>query len=198
MKSFTALLVLLGALCIPVLGQSTPPSKAGYQTSAEPAQFDFNFPGGTLPEFLKALSAVDPMPINITVDGNADEIKVPKLVLVSVRTDEILESLARIAEPDGSFANWKRTGRNIWVVGNRDFDRPQTGVVYVGQLLKKYKIEDIAAAITFALDSPSRPKQAPPKLRLHKETSLLIFEVQPRDFPTVMQVLQQLKESAAN
>ena len=198
MKSPIALLLFLGALCAPVLGQSPSASKAEHQNSDTSARFDFNFSGGTVSELIAAISAVDKSPINVTLGSGAGEIKVPKLIMVNVTTDEVLQSLGRLSESDRSLGRWGQVDRNNWIITLLDrSEQMRTGVVYVGQLLKKYKIEDIAAAITFALNSPDRPQQTPPKLRLHKETSLLIFEVSFRDFDTVMQVLSQLKESAS-
>jgi hypothetical protein len=196
MKPPLPLIALLIGLSAPLLGQQ---AASPQHHEASPSRFDLDFPGGTVSQLLDALASASKSKMNVVLSDGAGDIEVPRLRLVGVTASEVLGCLARMSESDRKLGRWKDINPwiNFWTVtrDGTEEGETQTSVVYVGQLLTRYSIDDIAAAITFALNSPDKPGKHPLRLRLHKETSLLIIEASGRDIGTAGSVVYELLQS---
>lgn len=205
MKTLLVFLSLCFGLCTTSVGQvaassPTPPASSTKASPPPPAVYNLEFAGGTLTELLEKLRSVDKGPLNVVLTEGAGEMPVPKMTLVGVMTPQVLEALANMQPLVG---RWTQAGgAKIWVVSRWEsihdaelkaspgWVRP----VYVGQLLKKFSVDDLAAAITFALTRKNNEKPNV-RLRLHKETSLLIIEASAPEVDTAIQVIQELKQA---
>jgi len=198
MKPFVPLLALLTGLCCSTLGQDLPSAERAQQKSI-PARFDFDFPGGTLDQLLEDLSSVSGAKANVVLVYGAGKADAPKLKLYGVTSGDVLNSLASM-DPQLTGVRWRGNGAPpgspglIWTVTWGEPPTSAVHVAYIGDLLKKYTIDDITAAISFALDT-ANSKNPPPKLRLHKETSLLIVEGSDRDIGVAAQVIAGLRDA---
>lgn len=199
MKILLTFTLLCWGICSSSFAQNEapqpPPPPANYA-----AIYNLEFPGGTLSELLEKLRSVDKGPLNVVLTEGAGEMPVPKMTLVGVMTPQVLEALANMQPLVG---RWTQAGGlKIWVVSRWESihdaelkaSPARVHPIYVGQLLKKYSVDDLAAAITFALTSKKNEKPNV-RLRLHKETSLLIIEASGPDVDTALEVIQELKKA---
>jgi hypothetical protein len=204
MKSSVAILFALVGLAAPAFS-GEPPGMASaiVDKDTEVLKFDFDFPGGTLPQLISDLTAVTKQPVNITLGEGAAQIVVPKLKLFGVSTFDVLGTLKALSHSTPSLGDWDSLVSDdhhsiVWTVNvdsEREFGPTITRVVYVGDLLRKYTIDDLAAAISFAMNPPTGAPKILPKLRLHRETSLLIIEAPGREGDVAEQVLGGLREA---
>jgi hypothetical protein len=167
-------------------------------SGAQENWFNLSFPGGTPKEFVEAVNLAaaksirEPRPINLLVPRDLTDVKVPPMELRAVTTATLFQSLTLLSRsgPDG--LEWRSSSENVWVLGRRPDDR-KTQAFYVGNLLQKFKIEDITTAVEATWKLGTRNPEAAPELKYHKDTQLLIARAYQSQLTTMSEVISQLR-----
>jgi hypothetical protein len=177
---------------------SAGPRQAGQKIQAEkgPA-FDLNFPGGPLPELVKAIEKAGGQKLNVMLPREAAQVVVPKLTLSGVNSDAVFSALNLVLNQQKRVGQFISNG-NIWVfqiIPERP-DTRQTKVFFVGHLLSrdKFKIQDITTAIQTAWDLGG--EQAVGELKFHQDTQLLFARAVPSQLEAMQEVLVELSKAA--
>ena len=84
-------IVLAGALVLIASGRAVAQEAA--PPSSDPILAKFSFAGGTLPEFLVALSDASRSDLNIVVRGDAQSVSIPEVELRNVHVDAVIEAV---------------------------------------------------------------------------------------------------------
>lgn len=158
--------------------------------------FNLDFKGGTPQELVQAMRAAfektwtEPPAINIIVPDNLANREVPAIQLRKVDAGAVFEVLNGMWRADG--LQWVRAGDNVWVLHGVS-DRRKTRAFYVGDLLKKFKINDITTAVKTTWEFGGAGKASKPDLKYHQETNMLIALAEKEQLDTVTEVLAQLR-----
>ena len=167
------------------------------------SRFDFSFPGGTSKEFANAIndaarkSIKEPEPVNVIIPPELNDVRIPPMELRSVDARSIFLSLNLIARQGANALEWipvgVRGGADVWVP-NRTSDNRKTQTFYVGNLLQKFKIEDITTAVQTTWDLGAKDGgPAKPELKYHRDTQLLIVRAYPAQLEAMEEVVTQLR-----
>ena len=173
---------------------------AGVELNAQPVEqrpwFNLDFKGGTPQELVAAMrvafekTMVEPPAINIVVPDNLTNREVPSIQLRKVDAGTVFEMLNGIWRSEG--LQWVRAGENVWVLHGVP-DRRKTRAFYVGDLLKKFKINDVTTAVMTTWEFGGAGKAWKPDLKYHQETNMLIALAEKEQLDTVTEVLAQLR-----
>jgi hypothetical protein len=161
------------------------------EAAANPPKFDLSFPGGTLAEFLEAIRGASGEKPNAFIPTDAESLAVPKMDLRGVTTRSVMESLAFFLSEE--YGRPVRMVGASWVLVNRP-DRRKAQAYYVGDLLSKFKMQDVTTAIetTWRTNKTQRPE-----LKYHEDTQLLIVFAEPSHMDVVTNVLSELRQALA-
>ena len=185
----TMIAVCLAVACLAPLKSRAAEDKPAAPTnavSASPA-FDLKFPGGTLTSLLGMIERQSGQKPNVVCAADVGGLALPPLDLRSVKMENVFEAL-RVVVGDDEPLVFGRMG-NIYAIERRPA-ATASRVYYVGNLLKKFKVQDITTAIQFAWKmSDSR---VTPQLKFHEETQLLIVKADGMQLATIKNVLQEL------
>ena len=165
--------------------------------------FDFKFPGGSVMDFLKQLEEQGPEKMNLILTPGfvqrAMNISVPPMDLHNVTKAAIIRAFNQILiEANAQIMSESTGGKELIYTGisrpKADQRRPQ--VFYVGNLLNKFKIEDITTAIQTTWEF-AKPKEGEnkPELKYHQDTQLILVFATPEQINVVADVLDQLNPS---
>lgn len=170
-------------------------------SNASAVLFNFKFSGGPITEFFKELERQSGEKINLVMTPafavQAKTIQAPAMNLQEVIVPETIEALnLALREVKDVHIAVTRTGQRgayIWTgmsMIQPQPDRRTSRVFYVGNLLEKYKIEDIITAIqtTWSFSNP-QPKA---ELKYHQDTQLLIVFAPPLQLEEVTNILEEL------
>jgi hypothetical protein len=158
--------------------------------------FNLDFKGGTPQELVEEMreafkkTMVEPPAINVVVPDNVASREVPAIQLRKVDAGTVFEMLNGIWRSEG--LQWVRAGENVWVLHGVP-DRRKTRAFYVGDLLKKFKINDVTTAVKTTWEFGGAGKALKPDLKYHQETNMLIALAEAPDLDTVTEVLAQLR-----
>jgi len=167
-------------------------------SGAQEKWFNLSFPGGTPKEFVEAVNQAaarsirDPRPINLLVPGDLADVKIPPMELRAVNATTLFESLSLLARSSPDGLEWRSSSENVWVLGRRA-DNRKTQAFYVGNLLQKFKIEDITTAVEATWKLGTHNPEAAPELKYHKDTQLLIARAYPAQLTIMSEVISQLR-----
>jgi hypothetical protein len=166
------------------------PQPAPAETIQEnPATFNLEFRGGTLGDFLKALEGASGEKPNVFITAEAEGLAIPKMDLRNVTTRAVMESLAYFMMEEYS-RPLQKVGAG-WVVRGRP-ERRKAQAFFVGDLLDKFKMQDVTTAIESTWRFSS--KTVAPELKYHEDTHLLIVFAEPAQLEAVFNVLVELRE----
>ena len=182
MKPYLLLGILAGAL-----------GTAAYASDAKPKAetFDLSFAGGTPAELVEAISRASGAKPNVLVSPRLAKTVLPKMELHSVTVNSVFVALNLLTAVEGS-ARWTASENNVWVLQSRSVDR-RTQIYYVGDLLQKFKIEDLNTAIAIAWKMDGNEAQA--ELKYHQDTQLLLARADERQLRLVTELLTELRRA---
>lgn len=160
--------------------------------------FDLNFRGGTANELVIAMQDAGGKKPNLLLSPGAEKIILPPLQLREVTISQVFDALSRLMRSERVIFIATAAapgGAPIWTMHR---DNPQTSrickVFYVGDLLQKYKIDDI----TTAIQSVWKMEGAEGELKFHQDTQLLIAcAAQPERLRTISEILAELKSGTS-
>lgn len=178
----------------------------GYGTEND--KFDLAFPGGTPSALIDAItksaqqSPIKRFHLNVLIPPELNDVRIPPMELRSVDVGSVFQSLnmlsrngiqwtPNVSRGRGGFV--ERSASEVWILTRRSDDR-KTQAFYVGNLLKKFKVDDITTAVqtTWELGAKEGGNMKP-ELKYHKETQLLIVRAYPAQIETMTEVMSQLR-----
>ncbi|MBN8247279.1 MAG: hypothetical protein J0L84_07530 [Verrucomicrobia bacterium] len=177
-------------------------------------RFDLDFPGGTVVEFVEAVSKARGTLVNVLIPEELKLVMIPEMKMSQVDARSLLQAtstaLARTKRraqsvPGGStFYERQSVGytfqpvaEGVWTfatVGDSDDERPAAQSVVFFSLepyLGQYSIDDIITVIEAG--NQLRPNTKPLSLKFHKETQLLVVRGTPEDLNIVKGALSELR-----
>jgi hypothetical protein len=167
--------------------------------AAQESWFNLSFPGGTPREFVDAVnkakerSMKNPKPVNLLVPKELADIKIPPMELQAINEQALFETVRLFYRNSSEALDWVNTSPNLWVLMQRP-DTRKSQVFYVGNLLQKFKIEDITTAVETTWKLGARdPVSGPPTLKYHQDTKLLIALASHSQLSTMSEVITQLR-----
>ena len=166
------------------------------------SRFDFTFPGGTPKEFADAINEAarksirQPEPVNVIIPPELKDVRIPPMELRSVDARSIFSALNLMRDSASALA-WtpvgNRGGGDVWVP-YRTSDNRKTLALYVGNLLQKFKIDDITTAVQTIWDLGAKDSGGiKPELKYHRDTQLLIVRAYPAQLEAMSEVVSQLR-----
>jgi hypothetical protein len=159
-------------------------------TNQKTETFDLAFPGGPPAKLVDAIERTSGTRPNVLISPRLANTVLPKMELHGVTESSVFMALNALANNDLP-GNW-RPANNVWIFqGRPEFHRTQ--VFYVGDLLQKFKIEDITTAIQTIgkLDG----KEAGAELKFHQETQLLIARADEDQLGGIKELLNELRRA---
>ena len=162
--------------------------------TARPPLFDLNFRGGTPDELAAAIGAASGKKPNLLLSPGAEKVTLPGLQLRSVTTAQVFNALNLIIRTERdvvftSTASSEVGGETIWTMLYATRPGKACKVFYVGDLLQKYKIEDV----TTAIQSVWKMQGAEGELKFHQDTQLLIAcAAHPPQLNIISEILAEL------
>jgi hypothetical protein len=195
----TVTLLLLGSVLVLSDGnlgaqeQPQPRASGVIPTGEKHPQFDFSFPGGTLAEFVAELNKTleaqwKGAKPNLIFPTGAAVTRVPKLELRSVDLNSLMTAMNFLV--DRRQHMWRQLTAGTWVLESTR-EQTKTQVFHVGDLLAKFKIDDINTALATVWEMSGDAK---PELKYHQDTQLLIIRGERAELETALMVLTQLRE----
>jgi hypothetical protein len=160
---------------------------------ARPPKFDLNFPGGPPAKLVDAIEQASGARINVLVSPRLAGLILPRIELRSVDAETVFRSLPLLGIEDSTAVRWAiGKENNVWVFQTPPEYR-QTKVFYLGDLLEKFKIDDITTAIqtTWQLGG----KESGAEMKFHRETQLLIARGDESRLQTINGVLNELRRA---
>jgi hypothetical protein len=160
--------------------------------------FNLDFKGGTPQELAKTMrtefekTMTEPPAINVVIPDDLANTQVPAIQMRKVDAGGVFEALNQIWRNEG--LQWVRAGDNVWVL-HRAPDRRKTRAFYVGDLLKKFKINDITTAVKTTWEFNGPEKSSQPDLKYHQETNMLIALADKEQLDSASEVLEQLRRA---
>jgi hypothetical protein len=196
-----AWLIILSALvAIPLSAQEIKKIEAPSPVRSPLEQrIDIDFPGGTIPQLLKAIERTNEIKPNVIVSEKASNVKLPPFSLRSVSLMEAIRALEGLREIGSQVLEVKAL-HNVLTVSTVDVGPPpkkapsrDTRVFDVSQVLTgDCTIEDIVIAITTAWEMRSKTMAHDADLKYHTETNLLIAVGTREDLNLAHNVLMEL------
>lgn len=182
----------------------------------QPARFDFEFPGGSPAEFLKALSDAAGGGVNLLIPDGVEDLRLPKLKLSRVTVQDVFYGLSNVGssfrgQPGAEWAyQFQPTGgigqqnavAPVWVLSvfrNQPAIKPTLKVFSLARYLGKpeqglHSVDDIITAVQAGW---KMQKSSPiPELTYHPETKLLMAYGQEAQLTLITDVLKQLELTA--
>ena len=171
--------------------------------------FDLSFAGGTTNELIEAMKKAgekefrNGIVVNVLIPPELKDIKVPPMQLRSVNPKAVFEALnlvwrdtfqwTRSIPPGWAAGAYSATSVDIWILSRKP-DQRKTQAFYVGNLLQKFKIDDITTAVRTTWQFAGKnDKTTDPELKYHQDTQLLIALADDAQLKTALEVLSQLK-----
>jgi hypothetical protein len=178
---------LAGALAFSV-GAAEPDTTAG--------DFNLSFAGGTPKALLEAMEKASGQKVNALIPENLADTRVPKFELRSVTANAVFGALDALMQqnPEDQAGRWLPI-RNVWVLTGKP-DTRETRVFFVGDLLTRYKIDDLTTAIQSAWQLSSRNRK--PELNYHQETQLLMVLAGKTQLEIMKDVLGEMERGLAS
>jgi hypothetical protein len=159
---------------------------------AAPAEetFHLSFPGGPPSKLVEAMEKAGVKNINVLIPPKLAQFNLPRLELRAVTASTIFTALNFVVDQDAK--RWFQV-KNVWILQDSRREPPDTRVnrvVYIGNLLGKYKVDDITTAIQTAWQlSPAGSKA---ELKYHSDTQLLIALADKPQLDTIHEVVTEL------
>ena len=206
----TQIVTLLSGLClIASIQAQTEPSKNQTSTAAtvpvaELATFNIDFRGGTPGELIQIIAKESGTKPNVIIPKYVAEVQLPNFKLQNVNTWQVFEALNMVADETGSqYLRWmsqgdRRDPNQVWTL-LKPAPKPTNEtcqVVFIGQLLESFQLDDINAAIRTAWEMLGKASTA--SLKFHKETKLLIVKGNGEELKLVVDVLKSLEQGAVS
>ena len=186
-----------------IIGLVLAATVAGVELKAQPGErpwFSLDFKGGTPEELATTMrkefekTMTEPPAINVVIPDDLAKTQVPAMQMRKVDAGAVFEALNGIWRKEG--LQWVRAGENVWVL-HQVPDRRKTRAFYVGDLLRKFKVNDITTAVKTTWEFGGAEKALKPELKYHQETNMLIALAEAPDLDTVTEVLAQLRMALA-
>jgi hypothetical protein len=184
----TITLCMLAACLSPLISGASEETPAARPEASASATFNLKFPGGTIKSLLDLIERQSGQKPNVVCATDVADTPLPALDLRSVRTESVLEVL-RVVVGDREPLVCSRMG-NIYALERRSIPTANR-VYYVGNLLKKFKVQDITTAIQTAWEMGGSAVK--PQLKYHEETQLLIVLADGQQQATIKNVLEELR-----
>lgn len=211
---FSVFRLPLVALMVCALG-----ARAAERTPAEPLnpaesaprQFSIDFPGGTVRDFLTAVSKNDGVSISIIAASDPADLgaPLPPFSLRNINTMTAEQVLARMLNARGydlTLVSGDPYSNSVVAVLSRIEKKPvvvrmpssRFESFQLGPYLADQSIDDIVGAIRMAweLDPQHDPKAL--NLKFHPQTAILLMSGPPEGLELAMKIISQLKRSAKN
>lgn len=199
---------------------TAPLSPAGLTPSSPPHTelpvISLRFEGGTLREFVDVLNAISGKDsINVGFRNHADQAIMPAIALKGVSVATAMQSMRELADPGPSqYVSVTQViegfGAPLYTIDvrNRAELQPQitsdilsTRVFSLKDVLRAQGTPDaslVLSVLEAALEVDSGPSTAPPTLRFHKESSILIVRGNVGQLQVVESVLATMRDDAKN
>lgn len=207
-----ATLGLLALLAGPAAHAQTapPPAEADSSVATPPkslARFDLDFPGGTPPELIAAITKAAKQPVNVIISEAHARIPLPALRLRDVNVPTLFRAIGEAtASMNPVTANTASRLRfltedeasspgAIWysrVFGTEPITRFYSLAYYLQQGLT---VDDITTAVRTGWEM--RGDKETPALKFHPETQILIAFGQPEQLAVIADVLKVLEPTVA-
>ena len=180
-------------------GRPVSPGSPGDPSGVVEPVFDIDFPGGTVVEFVAAVSAARGRPANILIDENDRSMRIPKFAMRQVTLGSLIQAinqLARMRDPASEFAagNYAVPGETIWsltVARPRNVPEEQVKFFNLDRFLPLNSVDDIITALNAGYQLKTGGDDRI-NLKFHKETRLLMVRGTPEVLAMVGDVLSQL------
>jgi hypothetical protein len=202
----TQIVTLLSGLCMiaSIQAQTEPSKNQTAAASTELATFNIDFPGGTPGELIQTIAKESGTKPNVIVPKNVADVQLPKFKLRNVNAGQVFEALNMVVDETGSqYLRWMSPGdrkdpNQVWTL-LKATPKPSVEtcqVVFIGQLLDTFRLDDINAAIRTAWEMLGKTSTA--SLKFHKETQLLIVKGNGEELKLVFDVLKSLEQGAVS
>jgi hypothetical protein len=225
MKRILSALLGLG-LVISAYAQKPPPGvtpppgaidpATGLPTAVRPNEprFDIEFPGGGSEDLVAVIEKASKSRQNIVIHPECRGAEIPQFRLQDVSVSQIFTTLNSLEEPEFNRGVWRPVpvdGGEIWTLTkyNKNIytgfgampaqpQRPRIVKVFnLTHYLEAFKVEDITTAVEGAWNLLGNDGSgAPPNIKYHKDTKLLIVVGTDTEMNVVSDVLQQLSQGA--
>lgn len=182
MKYWVVLGLLAGTLEITAFASEAKP---------KPETFDFSFSGGTPAALVAALERATGTKPNVLVPPRLAQTRLPKMELRDVSVESVFMALSLLTSDEGRL-RWTSLKNNVWVLQSAP-QALRTQVFYVGDLLQKFKIDDLNTAILTAWKLDGNDVQ--PELKYHQETQLLLARADAHQLSLVNELLTELRRA---
>jgi hypothetical protein len=177
-----------------ILG-SLPLSLPAADTNETAKKFDMSFPGGPPAALVRALEKASDTQVNAIIAPGVAELALPKMELRSVDVKAVFDAANILLRPQAA-GQWVAVGNSsVWILLSAQSPSSRTQVHYVGQLLNKFKIDDITTAIQTAWQMGDKKVNA--ELKYHQDTQLLIALGTSGQLETMEAVIKQLTVALA-
>lgn len=175
-------------------------------------RFDFDFPGGTVVEFVEAVGKARGTLVNVLIPEELKLVMIPEMKMSQVEAKSLFNALSaalartkRRQSVSGASQYYERqsvgytfqpVAEGVWTfaaVGDSDEARPAAQSVVFFSLepyLGQYSIDDIITVVEAG--NQLRPNSQPLNLKFHKETQLLVVRGTAEDLDLVKGALAQL------
>jgi hypothetical protein len=172
------------------------PEELRFAENEAGGKFDLSFPGGTPDELAVAMRKAGEkswkigFALNVLVPSELKDVRIPPMELRSVDFVTVFQSLNRLL---GNTMQWISIGPGeVWVL-YRPPDNRKTKAFYVGNLLRKFKVDDITTAVQTTWRMAAKDAAAlKPELKYHQDTQLLIALASSAQLETAGEVFTQL------
>lgn len=166
--------------------------------------FDFDFPGGTLPDLAAALGKAG---LSISAVGSDEGLKLPlkPFSLRHVAPVSVANVVRELIEPEFDAQRLRFSCQQaspttaVFIVSPRTSRRPDhlTRSLFAGNVLDRYSIDDVVDAIrtAWAFDPAHNPDDL--KLKFHPGTKLLLISGPPEAVDVASSIMGSLREAAA-
>jgi hypothetical protein len=166
--------------------------------------FSIDFPGGTLGDFIGALSKIEGVSISIISTGDQSDfaIKLPPFALRNTNAIVAVQVLARLLEPRGIDLNPMMSDQNsgVAVLSRRESKLAPTRTApsqfesfQLAPYLADQSIEDIVGAIHAGWELDPQHDAKALQLKFHPQTSILLVSGPREGLDLTMKIISQLK-----
>jgi hypothetical protein len=163
--------------------------------------FNIDFPGGNPEELIQQVTKASGTRPNVVIPSYIANVPIPKFKLQNVNTRQVFEALNMVPDEKGAvIVRWISEGEKwgpnrVWTLVKAPARQRETcQVVFIGNLLESFQLEDINAAIRTSWEMLG--KSSTPSLKFHKETRLLIAKGDEEELKLALEVLKSLEQSA--
>lgn len=184
--------LVMATACLPALLQAQQPGG-----SAAPAwatkQFNFEFTGGTLGEYVAALRLQTPE-LNVVVAEDVQDLRVQPLTLHNVVAPAALSTIDELLEPQIEIAPVAGpVEATTPIILVRRKGSPLQTAAFSVAFAKAEGAPNVMEAIEFAVEAlPNHEQRPAPKLRLHDATGIMIVTADQEQLRLIAQVVELL------